>query len=105
MNIDIVDQLMSYNTVIRKNSSFAYKLVMLSIDVVLTNGHALWKYYVQPPRHKSYGRCYRRLLVDQLLAEANAVGPQGAHGRKRKHKQTKFPNEVSSEGDAFPLLL
>ena len=91
-NVDVVDQLMSYNSVIRKNRSFAYKLVMLSIDVVLTNGHALWKHYTQPPAHKAYGRCCRRLLVDQLVAEANAVAPRGIPQHKRKHKQALLPD-------------
>lgn len=90
VNVDVVDQLMSYNSMLRRTSSYAHKLVMLMFDILLTNGHSLWKHYTEPQGHRAYGRHYRRLLIDQLLADANRVDPRPAVGSKRKHVLAKL---------------
>jgi len=92
VNVDVVDQLMSYNTILRKNQSFAQKGVHLMFDVILACIHSLLNHYTNPPPHLRYGRHVRRKLVTELVAEANAVAPLAMPGRKRKHIQAQFAN-------------
>ena len=81
--MDVVDQLMSYNTLLRKSSSHAHKLVMLMFDIVITNCHTLAKNYTNLRGRETYGRSFRGSLVDGILS-ANPVENEGDESFVRK---------------------
>ena len=85
--MDVVNQLVSYCTLLRKSSSHWHKLVMLMFDVVLTNSHTLWKHYTTPVQRQSYGRVFRRILIAEILAENPDENEQPA-----EHQKSKLPN-------------
>ena len=83
-NVDVVDQLMSYYMLLHNSSSHWHNLVMLMFDIVLTNSHARWKHDTTPVKRKCYGRVFRRILIDEILAENPDENEQPAEHQMSK---------------------